>query len=143
MEWSETVSVAVFVLRKRGSQTEVLLLPDPRGGPGPVIADLAAEESELRSVLRGLGEATGLDPRGLYGTSVLLHNEDRSRGPVGRVGVFVATVEAEAETGAEGASWRPLVEGATALPRPGFGVALREVFEGFVRRSADEALRIL
>lgn len=151
-----TVGIAVYVLRKHVTQTEVLLLraagaPDPRGGSTgagwrPVAGDIRTHETEAQAALRETVEGTGLEPERLYAAPFRSENREPDQGPVGRIGIFVAYVDAEAmpRVGADEAEtcWLPLGEAGPLLARPVHRDALAEIATRFVKRPPDEALRI-
>lgn len=142
-----TVGVAVYVLRKHTTETEVLLLRRAgQSGWRPVAGDIRSHETEAQAALRETVEGTGLEPERLYAASFRGENREPEHGPVGRIGIFVGYVDASAapRIDAEEAEtrWLSFAEAGSLLARPVHREALAEIATRFVKRPPDEALRI-
>lgn len=141
-----TVGIAVYVLRKHVTETEVLLLRAGHSGWSPVAGAIRSHETEAQAALRETVEETGLEPQRLYAAPFRSENREPEHGPVGRIGVFVAYVDTDAAPGVDAdearARWLPFAEATTLLARSLHRDALSEVATRFVKRPPDEALRV-
>lgn len=154
VQTSRLAGVVTWVLRRRSTWTEVLLVraeaaadaPGEAGDPpawGPVRGSVGEGESEARAALRSLDGATGLRERRVYVAPLAAFGP----GPgMERIGIFVAVVPDRVESpGFEGADvhvWLPIREAARELHDPADRAALAQVEARFVRASPDESLRI-
>jgi 8-oxo-dGTP pyrophosphatase MutT (NUDIX family) len=148
----QTVGVAIFVLRRTARhETEVLLLRRARGGLrgqwSPVAGALEPEEREAEAALRELAEETSLDPDRLYAVPFSGRADDPDLGATGRIGLFVAWMDGDAEIRLDAENdrfeWCPLREAETRLPLAEQRRVLSRVAAEFVRRPPDESLRIV
>lgn len=153
-----TVGVAVFVLRKHTTDTEVLLLrrraASAPGDPdrasveawSPVAGPIRADETEAQAALRETVEETGARPDRFYAAPFRSENREPAHGPVGRIGIFVAyldeTTPVRVAPNRAESRWLSFAEARTLLPRHAERAALAEIAARFVRRPPDEALRV-
>ncbi len=148
---SQPIGVAAFVLRRHTTSTEVLLLRRAGGSTAgawcPVAGSCEDGETQLQTVVRELREETGLEPSRLYATTLWGENHDPEVGAVGRVGIFVAYVEAQAPVALNAEhtehAWLSPAEAERRLPLAPQREALGAIVRDFIGRPPDEALRVL